>query len=209
MNIQSPFSNGIQGYQRAADSVADASLNISRANINVLSNESSTPASVNPDQFADASKKTVTDSLIQLKISFMPPPALELIQQDNQARPLIDPASDAKSARSQKFGGTRQEAQPEIYTRQGLVSVASKTSQTEEAATDDAKREGTGKTANAPTKNMTGKELSLEQQEEFLHLQQRDQEVRVHEQQHASVGGQHTARRVANLKPAPLANSMW
>lgn len=43
MNIQSPFSNGIQGYQRAADSVADASLNISRANVNALSNESSTP----------------------------------------------------------------------------------------------------------------------------------------------------------------------
>ena len=67
MNIQSPFSNGIQGFQRAADSVADASLNISRANINDVSNESVTPASVNPDQFVDASKKTVTDSLIQLK----------------------------------------------------------------------------------------------------------------------------------------------
>ena len=69
MNIQSPFSNGIQGYQRAADSVFDASLNISRANINALSNESSTPAAVNPDQFVDASKKTVTDSLIQLKVA--------------------------------------------------------------------------------------------------------------------------------------------
>ena len=67
MNIQSPFSNGIQGYQRAVNSVADASLNISRANINALSNASSTPASVNPDQFVDASKKTVTNSLIQLK----------------------------------------------------------------------------------------------------------------------------------------------
>ena len=67
MNIQSPFSSGIQGCQRAADSVTDASLNISRANINSLSNESTTRSAVNPDQFVDASKKTVTDSLIQLK----------------------------------------------------------------------------------------------------------------------------------------------
>lgn len=67
MNIQSPFANGIQGFQRAADSVTEASLNISGANVNALSNESSTPSAVNPDQFVDASKKTVTDSLIQLK----------------------------------------------------------------------------------------------------------------------------------------------
>lgn len=67
MNIQSPFSSGIQGYQRAADSVFDASLNISRANTNTLTNESSTRSAVNPDQFVDASKKTVNDSLIQLK----------------------------------------------------------------------------------------------------------------------------------------------
>lgn len=67
MNIQSPFSNGIQGFQRAADSVTDATLNISRANTSALTHESSTRSAVNPDQFVDASKKTVTDSLIQLK----------------------------------------------------------------------------------------------------------------------------------------------
>lgn len=69
MNIQSPLSNGIQGFQRAADSVTDASLNISRANTNSLVNESQVKPEVNPDQFVDAPKKTVTDSLIQLKVA--------------------------------------------------------------------------------------------------------------------------------------------
>ena len=67
MNIQSPFSSGLQGFQRAADSVTDASLNISRANINSLVNESQVSPEVNPDQFVDASKKSTNDSLIQLK----------------------------------------------------------------------------------------------------------------------------------------------
>lgn len=67
MNIQSPFSAGLQGYQRAADSVTDASLNISRANVNTLANESQARPEVNPDQFVDASKKTMTDNLVQLK----------------------------------------------------------------------------------------------------------------------------------------------
>ncbi|ART80733.1 hypothetical protein [Oceanisphaera avium] len=67
MNIQSPFANGIQGFQRAADSVAEASLNISRPQSNAISNQSSTTASVNADQFVDATNKTLTDSLIQLK----------------------------------------------------------------------------------------------------------------------------------------------
>lgn len=69
MNIQSPLANGIQGFQRAADSVADASLNISRANISTVANESTSKPDVNPDQFVDASKKTTTESLIQLKVA--------------------------------------------------------------------------------------------------------------------------------------------
>ena len=67
MNIQSAFSAGLQGYQRSADSVTEASLNISRQNINTLANQSSTGAEVNPDQFVDASKKSATNSLIQLQ----------------------------------------------------------------------------------------------------------------------------------------------
>ncbi|MGO4999708.1 putative metalloprotease CJM1_0395 family protein [Oceanisphaera sp. W20_SRM_FM3] len=150
----------------------------------------------------------------QASISFMPPQAGELIQQDNQARPLIEPASDAKGAQSQAFGGAKQDSQPELYTRQGRLPEASKT---DEVATDDAKNTAADSTddkstddkstenkstenkstddkalADAPTKNVAGKELTIEQQEELLQLQQRDQEVRVHEQQHASVGGQHT-----------------
>ena len=125
----------------------------------------------------------------QASVSFMPPQAAELIQQDNQARPLIEPASETKGAPSQEFGGAKQDPQPELYTRQGLLPVASKT---DEAAADDAESETATEDPNAPTKNVAGKELTLEQQEELLQLQQRDQEVRVHEQQHASVGGQHT-----------------
>ena len=125
----------------------------------------------------------------QASVSFMPPQAAELIQQDNQTRPLIEPASDAKGAPSQEFGGAKQDTQPELYTRQGLLPVASKT---DEATADDAESKTATEDPNAPTKNVAGKELTLEQQEELLHLQQRDQEVRVHEQQHASVGGQHT-----------------
>lgn len=63
MNIQSAFSTGLQGYQRAADSVTEASVNISRQNINQLNNESR----VNPDQFVDASKPSATDHLVQLQ----------------------------------------------------------------------------------------------------------------------------------------------
>lgn len=69
MNIPSAMANGIQGFQRAAGSVAEASLTISRANINTVANESASKPEVNPDQFVDASKKTTTDSLIQLKVA--------------------------------------------------------------------------------------------------------------------------------------------
>lgn len=67
MNIQSAFSAGLQGYQRAADSVTEASVNISRQNINQLNNESRVDPEVNPDQFVDASKPSGTDNLIQLQ----------------------------------------------------------------------------------------------------------------------------------------------
>ncbi|MBL1377492.1 flagellar biosynthesis protein FlgE [Zobellella iuensis] len=68
MNIQSAFSAGLQGYQRAADGVTEASVNISRQNLNQVANRSDSAPEVNPDQFVDASQQPVTDSLIQLKL---------------------------------------------------------------------------------------------------------------------------------------------
>ncbi|WP_375056121.1 flagellar biosynthesis protein FlgE [Zobellella sp. DQSA1] len=68
MNIQSAFSAGLQGYQRAADGVTEASVNISRQNLNQVANRSDSAPEVNPDQFVDASQQPVTDSLIQLRL---------------------------------------------------------------------------------------------------------------------------------------------
>lgn len=67
MNIQSAFSAGLQGYQRAADGVTEASVNISRQHLNRVANQSDTAPEVNPDRFVDAGRKTATDSLVQLK----------------------------------------------------------------------------------------------------------------------------------------------
>lgn len=147
---------------------------------------------------------------IQTAISYSPPPAAELIQQDNQAQPTVAPTTTADSAQTQDFGGARQEAEPALYTRQGLatsdpvsneaVNEASsnevgtgKTAETDASEKNGATSETDEQAAAQPsTKNVAGKELTAEQQEELLQLQSRDQEVRVHEQQHASVGGQHT-----------------
>ena len=143
----------------------------------------------------------------QNAISFAPPVAAELIKQDNQAQPAIVAPTTADSAQSQDFGGAKQEPQPALYTRQGLVPVASDAAQVDEADElnqSDALSEKAASEQNAaPTKNVAGKELTLEQQEELLQLQMRDQEVRVHEQQHASVGGQHTGSPQYEFKTGP------
>lgn len=133
--------------------------------------------------------------------SFAPPQAGELTQQDNQARSLIAPAAQAESSKFQGFDSAAREEQSTLYTRQGQVLASeTKTDETEKSAvatnenttTKPDTNKQADKATDAPTKNVAGKELTLEQQEELLQLQHRDQEVRVHEQQHASVGGQHT-----------------
>lgn len=141
-----------------------------------------------------------TQHTIHTSISFAPPQAGELIQQDNQARSLIAPVAQAEP--SQGFDLTKEQPQSTLYTRQGQVSgsevkadEAEKTADANENTTSEsAASKQTDKATDAPAKNknVAGKELTLEQQEELLQLQSRDQEVRVHEQQHASLGGQHT-----------------
>lgn len=161
----------------------------------------------------------------------MPPAAAELIQQDQQQAPAIAPSSNADGAQSQNFGGANQEPQPALYTRQGQVANAdvqtdapekataasqattsqaansqatnSQATNSEKATDEQAAAKLTDNTTGAPAKNVAGKELTLEQQEELLQLQQRDQEVRVHEQQHASVGGQHTGSPSYDFKTGP------
>ena len=134
---------------------------------------------------------------IQDLSAFTQPAAASQIQQDNEQRPRIEPVvATEQSATGQSttdgFTSSRQADAPELYNRQGktdgaankdddhATAPAATAEETDEAATTTAK------------KTVAGKELTLEQQDELLQLQQRDQEVRVHEQQHASVGGQHT-----------------
>lgn len=143
---------GIQGYQRTADSVTDASLTISRDNINALANSSQTRAGVNPDQFVDESRK---------------------------------------------FAEADSEPQPELYNRQGQMQQAAPPADldaadaTEQPADADPASAADSDTATGKS-NAAGEALTPEQEAQLLQLQQRDREVRLHEQQHASVGGQHT-----------------
>ncbi|MGO1246179.1 MAG: putative metalloprotease CJM1_0395 family protein [Oceanisphaera sp.] len=133
------------------------------------------------------------------------PMAASQIQQDNAQRPLISPITETDTASSRQsatdnFTSSEQKAAPELYKSQGQPEgAAKKIAQNSEQAEVQATEENTDETSDdkeqaaiGAQKNAAGKELSIEQQEELLQLQQRDQEVRVHEQQHASVGGQHT-----------------
>lgn len=141
--------------------------------------------------------------------SFAQPAAASLIQQDNAQRPRIEPVvpteqSATGQTATDSFTSSQQPEAPELYNRQGktnaesaaetakptdsAVIAGSNKDQTTEPTTEQTDEADSG----TPQKNIAGKELTLEQQEELLQLQQRDQEVRVHEQQHASVGGQHT-----------------
>mgnify|MGYP001331381583 CR=1 FL=1 len=173
MNIQSAFSAGLQGYQRAADSVTEASVNISRQNINQLNNESRGNPEVNPDQFVDASKPSGTDSLVQLKQS-------ELHAQ----------ATDSFTSSDRQ----QQDASPELYDRFGRTrgdGITEASDGTVAGKEEQAQASTTGEAAEKTAENESDEALSPAQEEELHALQLRDQEVRQHEQQHAGVGGQH------------------
>lgn len=141
--------------------------------------------------------------------SFAPPVAASLIQQENERQPRIEPVSPTdQTATGQtatdSFTSSEQPEAPGLYNRQGKTdagAIAESDKPTETAVVavqneDQTTESATGATDEADSssqqKNAAGKELTPEQQEELLQLQQRDREVRVHEQQHASVGGRHT-----------------
>lgn len=129
---------------------------------------------------------------------FAPATSAVRLQEENEQRPNIEPVVKATPFATRQEGATvsKQAESLELYNRQGQTegSAQSRAPQQEVAAktatgeTDDSEPE----TTTAPQKNVAGQALTLEQQEELLQMQQRDQEVRLHEQQHASVGGQHT-----------------
>ena len=141
--------------------------------------------------------------------SFAQPAAASLIQQENERRPRIEPVAPTdQSATGQtatdSFTSSQQPETPGLYNRQGKTGAgptaetdkptetAVVAAQNEDKTTESATEETDEADSSSRQKNVAGKELTLEQQDELLQLQQRDQEVRVHEQQHASVGGRHT-----------------
>ncbi|WP_417615783.1 putative metalloprotease CJM1_0395 family protein [Oceanisphaera sp.] len=132
---------------------------------------------------------------IQDLSTFTQPVAASQIQQDNEQRPRIEPVVTTEQAATgqsatDSFSSSEQSDVPELYNRQGKTDGAAHKDddQTSESAATETDEE----IAASTKKNAAGKELTPEQQEALLQLQQRDREVRVHEQQHASVGGQHT-----------------
>ena len=136
---------------------------------------------------------------------FAQPMAASQIQQDNAQRPLIEPVTETEQSTTRQsatdsFTASEHADTPELYNRQGhadgVAKDAAKADAGDETKAGAKSAESAEDADNASTastqKNAADKELTMEQQEELLQLQQRDQEVRVHEQQHASVGGQHT-----------------
>lgn len=140
------------------------------------------------------------------------PVAASQIQQDNAQRPLIEPISETESSSTRQsatdsFTPSEKTNATELYNRQGQAGDIEKeqTANNDKTAANSAEeKDDTDKASNASsTKDVAGKELTTEQQEELQQLQRRDQEVRVHEQQHASVGGQHTGSPSYDYKTGP------
>ncbi|ART80732.1 putative metalloprotease CJM1_0395 family protein [Oceanisphaera avium] len=130
-----------------------------------------------------------------------PTAATTLVAQDKQP-PVIAPVTRAQGAQSQPFSQQFSQQPPPtvVYSRQGVLPNETNVVADVEQPIEE---KPAAELTNAPSKNMAGKELTLEQQQELLHMQQRDQEVRLHEQQHASVGGQHTGSPSYEFKTGP------
>lgn len=128
---------------------------------------------------------------------FAPATSAVQLQEENAQRPNVEPVVKRAPFAPRQEGLTLSEQAEslELYNRQGQTEVSAQarvpqeeTTKTITGETDDSKQE----VATDAKKEVAGQALTLEQQEELLQMQQRDQEVRLHEQQHASVGGQHT-----------------
>ncbi|MDX1266846.1 MAG: putative metalloprotease CJM1_0395 family protein [Oceanisphaera sp.] len=142
--------------------------------------------------------------------AFAAPPPLHQVTQDNGPRERVVPAEamDGFSSSDRR----QQEASPELYDRFGRA----RSEDTAQAGQEPQKATGE-QSANGEAESLAGEEapaeagtteetaaekaekaaatqddeLSPEQEEQVRALQLRDREVRLHEQQHAGVGGQY------------------
>ncbi|WP_445395853.1 putative metalloprotease CJM1_0395 family protein [Zobellella sp. An-6] len=138
------------------------------------------------------------------------PPASTQARQDNQQRERVPPADQADA-----FAGSdprREQAgspgEIELYDARGRktgdTADAKDNGATGQAADDAAEGEATeaGGEPARPTKP-SGEEMSAEEVQQLQELQQRDREVRIHEQLHASVGGQYAGAPSYEFETGP------
>lgn len=139
------------------------------------------------------------------------PPAATQVRQDNAQRERVPPADQADA-----FAGSdprREQAgspgEIELYDARGRKTgdTADDRDNTATGATADAGA-GEGETTETggeparPTKP-SGEEMSAEEVERLQELQRRDREVRIHEQQHAAVGGQYAGAPSYDYQTGP------
>ncbi|WP_375056122.1 putative metalloprotease CJM1_0395 family protein [Zobellella sp. DQSA1] len=143
-------------------------------------------------------------------IAFTPaPPVTGPIRQDNEQREHVPPAGQADA-----FAGSdprREQDGPDEFglydargRKTGDTADAKDNSTTGAAADETAEGEATeasGEPAR-PTKP-SGEEMSAEEVQQLQELLQRDREVRIHEQLHASVGGQHAGAPSYEFETGP------
>lgn len=143
--------------------------------------------------------------------AFAAPPPLHQVTQDNGPRERVAPAEATDSFTSSDR--QQQDTSPDLYDRFGRARSDDATQAGQEPQKTAGEQPANGETeavageeapAEAGTTEETAEEkaekaaatqddeaLSPEQEEQVRALQLRDREVRLHEQQHAGVGGQH------------------
>ncbi|GAA3711248.1 putative metalloprotease CJM1_0395 family protein [Oceanisphaera sediminis] len=143
--------------------------------------------------------------------AFAAPPPLRQVEQANDRRAPIAPAEATDSFTSSDR--RQQDTSPELYDRFGRARSDDAAQAGQEPKMTTGEQPANGETqalageetqAEADTTKETAEEqaekaaaeqddeaLSPEQEEQLRALQLRDREVRLHEQQHAGVGGQH------------------
>ncbi|PSJ43756.1 hypothetical protein C7H85_16055 [Zobellella endophytica] len=144
--------------------------------------------------------------------AFIPaPPATGPIRRDNEQRERV-PATeqaDAFAGSDPRREQTDSPDEPGLYDARGRRS-GEPTDAREQAATgpavdpeaeDSQTTEEDGESAR-PTKP-SGEEMSVEEVQQLQELQQRDREVRIHEQLHASVGGQYAGAPSYEFETGP------
>ena len=118
------------------------------------------------------------------------PPA-ESMNRDNLQRPLVN--EPAKSDQSSNKADTQADRKPDAKA-DGKPDSKKATDKASKEVTDNAEK--------------NQQKLSEEEVEKVDELKSRDQEVRVHEQAHAAVGGQHAGSRLPMNTNAGLTVSL-